>query len=490
MTKSMKSVAIVLAMMLMLTVLAACGNNNNEGPAENKNGGTNGTNENAPVEEEKEELYENGLPKDEITLKLGYKQGGYGREWLDEAVASFTEKFPNVTFEITSSPDLGTILNAKAAANDDEDMFDIFSPQLSNGQSIIEQGRIASLESLWDRELYDTPGVTVKEAVPDGLYEDRPVVHEGESYEMPMGTFATGLFFDRVLFEEHGWNQNPRTFDEFIALLEDIQEDDIIPMTYPGVYPGYLTDNFGFIKALELAQINGTLDQVMENYKYSKTPFYTQPEVKEVWNKIYEMGQKGFFPNGVAALNHTQSQMQVVQHKAALIPNGDWIQNEMKDSTPEGFKWGYMSLPMGDDPESTKWIYSGPGATNFWVWEGKPELNKQWAKEFILWQYNMEVQAYNAVNAAILPIRQDLVNDPDLLESLQDAQKSLLEYMDNNKTRIFAMKREQTLDHPGFVQAGKILQEAVTNITLGKQDPEEILKKAEKALQEAVDAQK
>ena len=61
------------------------------------------------------ETYENGLPKnEEVTLKVGFFVGGYGREWFDYAVESFTAKYPNVKVDITASADMKTILSTKS----------------------------------------------------------------------------------------------------------------------------------------------------------------------------------------------------------------------------------------------------------------------------------------------------------------------------------------------------------------------------------------
>ena len=70
-------------------------------------------------------------------------------------------------------------------------------------------------------------------------------------------------------------------------------------------------------------------------------PVYLAPENIELWNRIYEMGKKGYFAEGLAALTHTQSQMQVVQEKAAMVSTGTWVENEMEEAAPADFKSGF-----------------------------------------------------------------------------------------------------------------------------------------------------
>jgi len=40
---------------------------------------------------------------------------------------------------------------------------------------------------------------------------------------------------------------------------------------------------------------------------------------------------------GSEALSHTESQAEWLQGKAVFIPNGNWLENEMKDLIPDGF---------------------------------------------------------------------------------------------------------------------------------------------------------
>lgn len=111
-----------LAVLLSLTMLAACSGvggketaNPSAPPDKSDNSGT----------DTGEEVYENGLPKNEkVTLKYGFFQGGLGRDHADHAIKTFEEKYPNVKIEITASPDIPSILSTKIAANNADDMFD------------------------------------------------------------------------------------------------------------------------------------------------------------------------------------------------------------------------------------------------------------------------------------------------------------------------------------------------------------------------------
>lgn len=248
-----------LAILLPLALIIGC-SNGGDGGAANPSG--------SPAAEG--EVYpENGLPKDEkVTLKYAHWENGYGRAWIDRAIESFTEKYPNVKIDVQASPKINTILSTMAAANNDKDMFDMMSPYFSGTdyRTLAEQGKFEPLDDLFDRELLDTPGKTVKDILIEGAYENREVIN-GKSYQLPMGIYTTGLFYNKNLFEEKGWNTQPKTWDEFVELLEIIKQDGMTPLTFPGIYPNYIDMAFGKSKAFELADSKGKAEQYEKDFR-------------------------------------------------------------------------------------------------------------------------------------------------------------------------------------------------------------------------------
>lgn len=481
MGKTLRAISLLAIFALLAVGLVACGGGEE---AAGDTGGTEGGGEDAGTEEEVEVYEENGLPKnEEVTIKYGFFEAGAGREWFDYAVDTFTEKFPNVSFDIQASPDIAKITQTKISANDDEDMFTMFDGSVPGGTApLVEAGKLESVEDLWERELYDTPDSTVKEIAQPGSFETAPRIN-GESYALPIRGTVGGLFFNQNLFEEHGWNQAPQTWDEFVALLEEIKTDGFIPITFTGVHSYYLEYSFGPPSTFELAEINGNLEEFEDNFRTFTPPYFTSSEKIEMWTRIYELGQKGYFPEGLAALDHIQSQMQVMQGKAAMVSTASWVENEMKDSTPDGFEWGYMAVPMGEAGD-TIWIHDVIGAGPM-IWSGKPELEKKWAKEFALWMWNMDIQQSLAEEGGTLPVRSDYGDDPERLENMLPSHKAITAYREENNTRGESSFHTITLSDPAFNQAEKALDEAVTNIALGKQDPVPILEEAEELLKKA-----
>ena len=482
-----KGIALLLICVLCIGMFASCTNEKENGLSTDVKTTETPKTETPSPSPESNVYEENGLPKDEeVTLKIAIFEGGMGREWSDFAMETFETKFPNVKFEPTYSPTIGTIIQTKIAANDDEDMFDLIMDRGGfSSLELVTNDKVTPQEHLWDHKLYDTPDKTLKDAALEGIYETTGRIDD-ISYVLPMYTQTSGLFFDQNLFNEKGWNKAPKTWDEFIDLCEEIKKSGIVPITFPGIYPAYLDRTFG-VKNFEMAEIYGNLDVYERNHRYYEGSQYTARENYGKWEKISELGERGYFPEGLAALNHTQSQMQVLQHKAAMVSTGCFVENEMKDSTPEGFKWGFMGVPFSDDPDGTNWLLNNAG-TGFFVWSGKPDLHIKWAEEFLVWLWNMDVQEVFAEKAGQLPVRNDFSEDPDRGEKLQDAPKSILEYMNKVNVRLENGYREVSLTDPRASQATKLYQESIVSMCLGEKDYESVFEECEEILQQAIKA--
>ncbi|WP_158560526.1 extracellular solute-binding protein [Paenibacillus contaminans] len=484
MRQKMKKWGLSTASLLLVASVTACGSND-----PNPTSSAKPVNKSSPDASPSNVYPENGLPKDQkVTLKFGYWENGNGREWIDYAMDTFKKKFPNVSFDTTYSPKIDTITNTKITAGNDDDMFDIFSTSLPRGmaQSLVEAGKIEPQDDLWEHKAYDK-GKTLKE-LQSGVYEAAATI-SGKMYAVPFAQSVTGLFYNKTLFETNGWNQNPKTWKEFTDLVDTIKAAGVIPITYPGKYPDYIRFAFGVPKQLELAEINGNLKAVETLYRNYELPFYTSPESLEVYKRIYELGQKKAFPDGVAALTHTQSQMQLLQGQAALASTGEWVQNEMKDSIPDGFKWGFMLAPMGDKPESTKYYQSYANGGHH-IWAAKPDLNKKWAKEFIVWMWNLDIQQRLAEKAGSLPVRSDFMSEAALVEKLQDAPKAVLQYMKNNAIKGTSTARSVTRSDPDATNAEKLMLDSINDIASGKLDAQLKLKEAEELLKKSIGAKK
>jgi N-acetylglucosamine transport system substrate-binding protein len=79
---------------------------------------------------------------------------------------------------------------------------------------------------------------------------------------------------------------------------------------------------------------------------------------------VSQLASRGDIMEGTEALNHTESQAEWLKGRAAFIPCGTWLENEMKDVTPEGFDMVIAPIPALDASKAP-WIAASSGETYF-----------------------------------------------------------------------------------------------------------------------------
>jgi len=417
----------------------------------------------------------NGLSKyKKVTLKLGMFKGGVGTAWMSYAISNFHKKFPNVTIKMDASKTIDQKIIAKISAGNNADMYDLFSTTRLKWENYADSGKLEIIDSLWNRHTYDS-NKAVKNLVLPAIYKYQVYKRLGHIYSLPFSLDIVGLFYDKNYFAKKGWNQSPKTYAQFTTLCDKIKASGIYPMTF---YKGYL---FGLIKPkeFELAAENGNKDFDFNFRRYVGNQ-YTSPEAIETYTNMYNMGKKGYFDPDSGTITNIASQMQSINHTAAMVVSGSWIQNEMKSYVSSTFKWGFMAMPFVSKTTSKLYVQQVPEDSLF-IWAGKPALNKAWAKEFDLYLMNLNVQN-QMTKAGLMSIRQDFDDSAARMANVQGVCKQILNLISTKKIiPVDIGSHEFVLKDPnGYGDiAYNLVNDSRVRIALGKKDPLPILKEAE-----------
>jgi N-acetylglucosamine transport system substrate-binding protein len=427
---------------------------------------------------------ENGLSKvTKVNLSLAFFKAGAGDAWMRYAISTFQNKFPNVKIKITSDPSIDLAIGTKISAGNNADMFDLFSSARLVWEAYADNNKILRLDDIWNRAPYDRSGKALKNLVYPGAYKYQVYKRLGHVYSVPYCLDFTGLFFQKEYFVSKGWNQAPKTYAEFTALCDKIKAAGVYPITF---YKNYL---LGLIKPkeFELAAQNGNT-KFDYNFRRYIGKQYTSPEAIEAYTKLYEMGQKGYFNPGSGTISHTVSQMQIIQHVSAMVISGSWIQNEMKNSVPKGFTWGFMAMPFVSSSTHKLYVQQASEDSQF-IWKGKPTLNQLWSKEFVLWMHNLAIQDQMVKSGGLISIRTDYDDTSARRANIKGVVKQIVGLLNANKiVPIEIGAHERVLKDPQGLgdSAYTNLDEVRARIALGKVKPIPVLEKSETYFQQAV----
>lgn len=129
--------------------------------------------------------------------------------------------------------------------------------------------------------------------------------------------------------------------------------------------------------------------------------------------KLVDLANGYLFADTVANANAKDgfkiNQQAVIDGKALFMPNGDWIVNEMAETTPaDGFHWGLMALPaLTEGGERVAVSFTEQ------AWIPKQAANAADAKLFLEYIYSEEGTKIMVENGFVVPVKgvSALLND-------------------------------------------------------------------------------
>lgn len=334
--------------------------------------------------------------QDKVTIDFAAVETAYGTQVWQDIIEAYKEVNPNVEFEFTQEKELEDALSPRLQSGDFPDVVMLaLSRPKGLPEALIKDKALADLTDVKDLMV---PGEDVK--VSDKLlagFTDSTSTNpynDGKTYLMPMFYSPTGLFYNKGLFKEKGW-EVPKTWDEMWALAESAKAEGIALFTYPTA--GYLDT---FISSVILSAGGNELFNAAMNY---------DPEVwggEQLTTVFNTLGMLAENTEGTTVANangdgYTRNQQAILDNKALFMPNGTWVVGEMAEAPrAEGFEWGMTAIPTVEEGADR---YAYTFLEHIWIPEGAE--NKEAAKEFIAFLYSDKAVEIFAKHDAVQPIQ-------------------------------------------------------------------------------------
>ncbi|MDH6370474.1 N-acetylglucosamine transport system substrate-binding protein [Paenibacillus sp. PastF-3] len=450
-SKGKKKAALSLVMMSIVLSLAGCGGggtNGAEAPAPEKTTAATQT-EPAKTDEPKPEE-----PKVAGDLEIQYFVGGYGDGWWKEVIGEFKKKYPDVNIKESAGSQINEQMKPRWIQGNPPDVVYIDGAGSNETQMVLDDQLMDITDWVKDAKNVDGEPLTSNLIAP-------PQDYSGKNYTIPLVFGSWGTFYDETLFTEKGWDV-PKDWDSFLATSEKIKADGVYPYIHTGKYPYYIVGgllNTGFVSE------NGDNPQILKDQEAAKEGSFKNDAVANTLKKIVDMRDKGYFDNASFGMSHTDSQMLFLQHKDAMIPNGLWLENEMKKDVPEGFKFGFIPSVM--QKPGGKFV-AIPYTSNIAI--AKKAKNPDAAKAFIEFIFTKQAAVrWAELTGALMNVKADLESS-----GASDVVKTAMKYFNGSDTIVA----------PVFKLAADIEQaenDATIALLQGSITPEEWMDRMEKA---------
>ena len=279
-------------------------------------------------------------------------EGGFGRSYIDNAADYFRALHPDNEMTVEGIQQISEILRPRFIAGNPPDVIDNSGAFNIPMDSLVADEQLADLAPLMEAPSLDTPGKTFAETLFPSSQADG--VFDGRQLYLNIAYTVSGIWHSSSLFEEKGW-EYPQTWDGMMGLCETIKSDGIAPWTYQGKFPQYMV--FGCLMHL-VHKVGGI--ETIKSIDNLEEDAWKSDEVLQAVSMMRQLAENGYILPGTEGLTHTESQAEWLQGHAAFIPCGTWLENEMRELTPEGFDMVIKPVP-GPDESSYASVVAWPG---------------------------------------------------------------------------------------------------------------------------------
>lgn len=377
-------------------------------------------------------------------------KGGFGDNYALKVNDMYSAAYPDAKISYLGTQRLGPQFQPRFVAGNPPDIMDNSGADNLPIATLVAESQLADLTDLLAAPAYDTEGATVNDTLIPGSQSTG--VYDGVPRVFLYAETVYGIWHNQALFAEKGWTY-PETWDDMMSLCAEIKDAGIAPWTYQGQYPQYIRLFFDTMVAK-----NGGLENLI-NIDNLQPDAWKQESVANVLTALQMLPENGYIMEGTEALSHTESQASWLEGKAAFIPCGTWLENEMSDLIPEGFEM------VVDPPSSLAGDVLPFSAIGAWAGENfqvsAQGKNVQGGKEWVRMLASKEAARFFSEDTKSLTVVSGSADGLDLGAAFASAQTALSDAGENTISSRYA-DWYPTLDTESKNQFGALLTMQVT----------------------------
>ncbi|MCC9310680.1 N-acetylglucosamine/diacetylchitobiose ABC transporter substrate-binding protein [Kitasatospora sp. RB6PN24] len=280
-------------------------------------------------------------------------KGGYGDDYAKAFEEMYKKTYSGANVSHLGTQDISPKLQPRFNAGNPPDVVDDSGAQAMRLDVLEKADQLTDLSVLLDAPYLDDPSQKVRDVLLPGTIDQGTI--DGKVYSLNYVYTVYGLWYSNKLFKEKGWTP-PKTWDDFLALCATIKASGVAPFCHQGKYPYYAN-----YLIMDLVAKQGGADLVKRIDALDPTAF-DDPAVLAGVSAFFQIMQKDYLLPGTNGMTHTESQTAWCQGKAAFIPCGSWLENEMIKVTPADFDMAFLPVPsLAGDKMPQNAVRAGAG---------------------------------------------------------------------------------------------------------------------------------
>lgn len=272
-------------------------------------------------------------------LELQIFTGGYGNAFWNEVIEGYKKEYPNVEIVTNMGPKINEAMKTRWISNNPPDIVYVDGPEMPQAFPLLaSEGKFMDLKPWFDTAKRADGSELIKDNLIKGVVKE----DQGKIYQAPYIFNTWGIWYEQKLLSDYGLTP-PTNYEEFLKVGEALKEKKVAALAYTGVYPLYL-----FRGAVLQGVASEGGQQLLDDVMDLKPGVFKSDGFRKTIEKIKTLVDHKLIMDGTVALNHTQSQMEWLNRKAAFIPVGLWLESEMKKDIPADFAMKFVPSLLQD----------------------------------------------------------------------------------------------------------------------------------------------
>lgn len=382
-----------------------------------------------------------------------WEQGEPQQQVLQAAMEEYTDE-TGVEFDVQwAGREVMSQVVSRLNAGEPPDLTEQEGGEISG--ALDQAGAARGLDHVYDMTIHGEDE-TIGEVIPDAYIEGYRT-DDDEPYIAPYEVIGSTIWFNAQEHPELA-DDPPTDWDDFIALLDQFQEEGRQPLALDGDISFYLT--YWYTWAAVRHGGPGLLNEAATD---ESGETWEDPALLAAAEDIHELIEGGYFVDGFRDTQWPAQQNAWASGESELLLMGSWAPSETAEQSSDDFEYRSMRYPEVDGGAGND--AAEAGVIGFAIPEGAE--NAEAAEDFIAYFLNRDRLEPIASESLNLTPREDI----DVPDQLTDLQEQVLEAVEQDA--IFEPYDGVDADAPDW--NNNVFEEVVAEFFAGEHDPQEFV---------------
>ncbi|MDF4252857.1 N-acetylglucosamine/diacetylchitobiose ABC transporter substrate-binding protein [Streptomyces sp. WMMB303] len=364
-----------------------------------------------------------GVKKD-AGLQVYVFNGGYDDKYARFVSDMYEKQYTKAEVDQKRTERIATQVQPRIIKGDPPDVVNNSGAEMMSISKLVQNKQVSDVTELLDAPSWDDPDVKVRDTLVPGVVEMGQFGGEA-CYQLNIAQTVYGIWYSDTMLRDTLETEYPKTWDDMLALCKKAKKKGLHGWTYPAGHPRYM-----FFSMYAMFGQAGGREQ-LDAFDYLEPNAWKTDAVKQVFEAYEELLAKKYVLTGFDGKNaHIEAQTAWTKGKAVFIPDGSWVENEAKDTTPKDFEMRVGATPSLDKGDAMPFgtLYAPPGEP--YIIPAKAS-NRRGGLEWMRMMYSKKAAVNLFREVSSMPVVKGAIDGMKLPPGVESAQQAVKAADDN-----------------------------------------------------------